>query len=121
MLACGRERVATPQPDADRDRRPTATPRPTPTARPAPSAAPAATPVVTPVPPGGVSDLCEPFLGFACGLGAGAYQPSAFEPALRFVLGDGWSTTLSERDIIALGRAEGALTIAGDITAIHPR
>jgi hypothetical protein len=72
------------------------------------------------VPPGGAADLCEPFLGFACGLGAGAYQPSAFEPAIRFVLGDGWSATLSERDIIALGRAEGALTIAGDITAIHP-
>jgi hypothetical protein len=86
--------------------------------RPAPTAAP--TPRTTPRPPGVAGDLCEPILGFACGLGAGTYEPSAFEPAVRFVLGDGWSTILSEPDIVALGRPEGVLTMAGTVSAVYP-
>jgi eukaryotic-like serine/threonine-protein kinase len=112
--------VATASPHPSRT--PTATARPTPTAQPTPTArqtpAPTPTAAVTPLPAGAAADLCEPFLGFACGLGAGAYEPSAFRPAIRFVLGDGWSTAVSEPDIIALERAEGELTIAAHLSAV---
>ena len=55
-----------------------------------------------------------------CGLGAGTYAPDGFRPAIQFRLGDGWSTTLSERDVISLGRAEGVLTFAGAIGSVFP-
>ena len=71
---------------ADRHARPTATPSPKPTAKPKPA------PTPTPKPrPGTVADVCEPFLGLACGLGKGTYEPSRFAPAVRFKLGDGWA------------------------------
>ena len=97
-------------------RTPVATARPTPTVRPTPRPTPiipTADPTATPRPAGVAADLCEPFLGFACGLGAGTYEPSAFEPAVRFVLDDGWSVVVSEPDIAVLARAEGVLTMAG--------
>jgi hypothetical protein len=111
--------VATASPRPTRTPAATARPtaRPTPTARPAP---PTATPRATPRPPGVAGDLCEPILGFACGLGAGTYEPSSFEPAVRFVLGEGWSTILSEPDIAALGRPEGVFTMAGSVSAVYP-
>jgi serine/threonine-protein kinase len=108
----------------------TARPTPTPTARPTPTAAPTAAPKPTPTsaPPaptpraaGSIGDLCEPMFGFACGLGAGMYQPATFEPGVSFRLGDGWSTTLREPDIISLSRPEGVLTLAGALTAVYPR
>ena len=103
--------------------------RPTiqPTARPTPTAAPTATPKPTPAPPaptpraaGSIGDLCEPMFGFACGLGAGMYQPATFEPGVSFRLGDGWSATLREPDIISLSRPEGVLTMAGTLAAVYP-
>jgi serine/threonine-protein kinase len=103
---------------------PVETPRPTPTAVPTPSPKPTPTPAPpkpTPRPPGSIGDLCEPVLGFACGLGAGTYQPAAFEPGVSFRLGDGWSTSLREPDIISLTRDEGTLTMAGTVTAVYPR
>jgi hypothetical protein len=105
---------------------PAATPRPTPTVRPSPkptarpTAAPKATPRITARPAGDTGDLCDPILGFACGLGAGRYEPSAFTPAIRFALGDGWSTVLAEHDIIVLGRDTGVLTFASGLTAVYP-
>jgi hypothetical protein len=59
--------------------------------------------------------------GFACGLGAGMYQPATFEPGVSFRLGGGWSTTLREPDIVSLSRDEGVLTLAGAVTAVYPR
>lgn len=58
--------------------------------------------------------------GFACGLGAGMYQPATFEPGVSFRLGDGWSATLREPDIISLSRPEGVLTMAGTLAAVYP-
>jgi serine/threonine-protein kinase len=112
--------VATTSPRPTRT--PLATPRPTPTVAPTPTLRPTPTagPTATPRPAGVAADLCEPFLGFACGLGAGTYEPSAFEPAVRFALDDGWSVVVSEPDIIALTRAEGVLTMAGAPTAVFP-
>jgi hypothetical protein len=107
-------------------RTPTPTARPTPTAhptlRPTPTPTAAATPAsrATPRPPGGTGDLCEPFLGFACGLGAGRYEPSVFTPAIRFALGDGWSTVLAEPDIMVLGRDQGMVTFASRLSAVYP-
>jgi serine/threonine-protein kinase len=104
-------------------RTPVATPRITPTPLPTPTPAPAATPKPAPPtarPAGNVGGLCEPIFGFPCGLGAGLYQPSGFEPTIRFRLGDGWSTTLAESDIIALGRDTGALTFASDPDTVYP-
>jgi serine/threonine-protein kinase len=100
--------------------RPTPTARPTPRATPTPVVTPAATPRATPRPPGVAADLCGPFLGFACGLDAGTYEPSAFAPPIRFALGDGWSVVVSEPDIIVLGRDAGVLTIASRISAVYP-
>jgi hypothetical protein len=100
------------------------TARPTPTAVPKPTAAPTPTPTPdpTPRPPaGGVNDLCDPILGFACGLDAGTYEPSRFTPPIRFVLKDGWSTSVWEADLITLERAEGALTFVGSVSTVYPR
>ena len=43
-----------------------------------------------------------------------------FSPAIRFALGDGWSTVLAEHDIIVLGRDTGVLTFASGLTAVYP-
>ena len=100
--------------------RPTATVRPTPKPTPRPTAAPTAAPRITARPAGDTGDLCDPILGFACGLGAGRYEPSGFTPAIRFALGDGWSTVLAEHDIIVLGRDTGVLTFASGLNAVYP-
>jgi len=116
--------VATTTPGTTRT--PAATARPTPTVRPTPqptarpTAVAKATPRITARPAGDTGDLCDPILGFACGLGAGRYEPSGFTPAIRFALGDGWSTVLAERDIIVLGRDTGALTFASGLSAVYP-
>ena len=114
--------TATPGPTATpaATARPTATVRPTPRPTPRPTAAPTAAPRITARPAGDTGDLCDPILGFACGLGAGRYEPSGFTPAIRFALGDGWSTVLAERDIIVLGRDAGVLTLASGLTAVYP-
>jgi serine/threonine-protein kinase len=100
------------------------TQRPTPTASPTPARTPTPTPPPTakptPIPAGKAGDLCDPIFGLPCGLGAGTYAPGGFEPAIRFRLGDGWSTTLSEPDVISLGREQGVLTFAGNVTAVYP-
>jgi serine/threonine-protein kinase len=113
--------IVSPSPKASRTPSPTATARPTP--KPTPTPAPTAKPTPTPLPAqptprlaGTVGDLCQPILGFPCGLGAGTYQPATFEPAVSFDLDDGWSTSLYEPDILSLDRAEGALTLAGAVT-----
>lgn len=112
---------ATPRPTLA----PTATPRPTPTPSPIPTATKAPKPTVvpksTPNPTrGGAADLCKPFLGFACGLDKGTYAPSTFAPAIRFVLGDGWSVATYEADLITLDRDQGVLTIASGISVVYP-
>jgi hypothetical protein len=110
---------ASPRPVAT----PIATPRPTPTPVPRPTAAPTPTPAPTPTQkprPGSGADLCDPILGFACRLDAGTYQPSRFAPEIRFVLGDGWSTSTWESDLIVLTRTEGNLTFAGTIAEVFP-
>jgi protein kinase-like protein len=117
-LAIGPTSSATARPTATPTARPTPTPAPTPTLKPTPTPAP---PAPTPRAAGSIGDLCEPLFGFACGLGAGMYQPATFEPGVSFRLGDGWSTTLRESDIISLSRPEGVLTMAGAVTAVYPR
>jgi tRNA A-37 threonylcarbamoyl transferase component Bud32 len=121
----GAAAILSPSPKASKTPTPTATARPTPKST--PTAAPTAKPTPTAPPPqptprqaGTVGDLCQPILGFPCGLGAGAYQPATFEPAVSFRLGDGWSTSLYEPDIVTLTRAEGGLTLAGAVTAVFP-
>ena len=108
--------------------KPTRTPRPT--ARPTPVAgrpadrrphADARSPSAATKPPArGARDLCDPILGFACGLEKGTYEPSRFEPPIRFKLRDGWSTSLWEADLIALGRQEGGLTFASGLLGVYP-
>jgi tRNA A-37 threonylcarbamoyl transferase component Bud32 len=118
----GTAAILSPSPKASRTPVPTATPRPTPrpTPTPAPTAKPTPAPVLaqpTPRQAGTLGDLCQPILGFPCGLGAGTYQPATFEPAVSFRLGDGWSTSLYEPDIVSLERDDGALTLAGSVAA----
>jgi hypothetical protein len=111
-----------PTPRATRTPTPTprTTPRPTPTPTPVPTARPIA-PKPTPKPPGGTSaNLCDPFLGIACGLDQGFYEPSKFAPAIRFELGRGWSDSVYETDLIALVRDEGDLTFASGIATVFP-
>ena len=95
--------------------RPTATPRPTvrPSATPrrTPSVAPAPTAQPTPRPPGAAADLCEPVLRPRA-ISGPAPMNLAFKPPIRFVLGDGWSASLVDPDIVALGRDAGIVTIA---------
>ncbi|MEA2611459.1 MAG: eukaryotic-like serine/threonine-protein kinase [Chloroflexota bacterium] len=107
-----------PTPSSAPTARPTATA--TPAATPTRTPKPTATPKPTPKPAGGVRDLCDPILGFACRLDAGAYEPSRFTPAIRFTLGSGWSASAWAADLIVLGRAEGNLTLASAITAVYP-
>jgi hypothetical protein len=121
----GTAAIVSPSPKATKTPSPTVTPRPTP--RPTPTPAPTAKPTPTPAPPqptprqaGTVGDLCQPILGFPCGLGAGLYQPATFHPTVSFRLGDGWSTSLYEADIVSLTRAEGGVTFAGAVTAVYP-
>ncbi|MEO8438144.1 MAG: protein kinase [Chloroflexota bacterium] len=108
---------------------PRTTPRPTPTPRPtaaltaAPTKAPRATPTPQPTPrraAGAARDLCDPILGFACGLEKGTYEPSRFQPPIRFPLGDGWSASMWQADLIGLGRAEGNLTFASAPINVYP-
>ncbi|MEP6639376.1 MAG: protein kinase [Chloroflexota bacterium] len=108
---------------------PRLTPKPTPTVRPTPVPTPIATeapkPTPTPTPTakraaGAARDLCDPILGFSCGLGKGTYEPSRFQPPVRFTLGEGWSTSTWGMDLIALGRPEGNLTFASGLTSVYP-
>jgi serine/threonine-protein kinase len=108
---------------------PLATPRPTPTLRPTPLPTPTAaatvsakpTPKRPPNTPGrGARDLCDPFLGIACGLDRGTYEPSKFAPPIRFVLGDGWSVSSSDSDGFTIDRTEGSMTFASAIAAVYP-
>ena len=98
--------------------RPTATARPAPTVQPTPSDRPAPTAKPTPRPPGAAADLCGPTLGLSCGLDPGTYEPSAFQPPIRFTLGAGWSTSLVDGEILSLERDAGILTIAGHVSTV---
>jgi len=102
---------------------PTPAPTPSPTAVPTPTPppTPVATPAPTALPAGEVSDLCEIFFDIPCGLGAGRYAPSRFEPAFDIELGEGWSNAVHGEDIITLTRAEGAVTFAGRIREVYPK
>lgn len=103
--------VATPTPEP--------TPRPTPTPSPTPPS-PTPTPAPTPVPAGDVADLCEIFFDIPCGLGAGRYAPSRFEPRFDIELGEGWSNAVHGEDIVALTRPEGTITFVGRIREVYP-
>jgi hypothetical protein len=67
-----------------------------------------------------VADVCDPILGFACGLGKGTYEPSRFSPSIRFTLGEGWGAAVYDSDLIALQRDSGTLTFASRIGAVYP-
>ena len=111
----------TPQPTRTPTPTQRPTPRATPTPTPTPSPKPPAVPKPTPKPPRGqAADLCEPFFGFACGLGKGRYQPSRFTPPIRFDLGTGWSTATSEANLLTLARDAGSLTIVSGIDRTYP-
>ncbi len=110
--------TATQRPTSTPD--PTVDPTPEPTASPGPSATPESTEAPPTVPPGRVADLCESFFGLPCGMGAGRYAPSRFEPAFDIKLGEGWSTALHESDLVALTREEGSMTFAADIAEVYP-
>ena len=97
--------------------RPTSTAVPKPTKEPEPTRAPDPTPRPA---AGGVNDLCDPILGFACPLDRGTYQPSRFAPPIRFVLREGWSTSIWEADLITLEHPEGTLTFAGAVSTVYP-
>jgi serine/threonine-protein kinase len=100
---------------------PTPSPQPTPTPSPNPTPAPKPTPKPPPnTPTRGARDLCDPFLGIACGLDPGTYEPSKFAPPAHFVLGAGWSVSVSEPDMFVLDRTEGSMTFASGITAVYP-
>ncbi len=101
----------------------TPTPQPTaaPTASPIPTVALKPTPKPPPnTPTRGTRDLCDPFLGIACGLDPGTYEPSKFTPPTHFVLGGGWSVSVSEPDMFVIDRTEGSMTFASAITAVYP-
>ena len=107
--------------------KPTRTPTPTPTPRPTavptvkPTKAPTPVPKATPKPVAGAArDLCDPIFGFACGLEKGTYTPSRFKPPILFKLRDGWSTSVSESDLIGLDRQEGGLTFASGLISVYP-
>ena len=105
---------------------PTRTPKPTPTPSPTPSPTPKPTPSATrtpsptPVAEGATADLCEVFFDIPCGLGAGRYAPSRFQPAFDIELGDGWSNAAHREDIVVLTRPEGTLTFAGGLRQVFP-
>jgi tRNA A-37 threonylcarbamoyl transferase component Bud32 len=120
----GATSVATVRPSAPAAAQAVVTAEPGPTAEPTPEpTAPAtATPTgePTPLPAGDVADLCEIFFEIPCGLGAGRYAPSRFSPAFDIELGDGWSNAAHTADTVALARAEGAMTFAGEIIEVYP-
>ena len=102
-----------------------ATPTPQPTSAPSKAPNPTLAPKPTPKPPPntptrGARDLCDPFLGIACGLDPGTYEPSKFAPPAHFVLGAGWSVSVSEPDMFVLDRTEGSMTFASGVTAVYP-
>jgi tRNA A-37 threonylcarbamoyl transferase component Bud32 len=99
---------------------PTATPEPTTELTPDPTATPGPTEALPTAPPGEVADLCEAFFGLPCGMGAGRYTPSRFEPAFDIELGEGWSTSVHESDLVALTRDEGSMTFAADVAEVYP-
>ncbi len=112
---------ATMTPRPTRTPTPTARPTPVPVVKPTTAAKPTPVPKATPkAAAGAVRDLCDPILGFACGLERGTYEPSRFEPPIRFKLRDGWSTSLWVADLITLGRQEGGLTVASRLTGVYP-
>ena len=120
----GATSVATVRPSAPAAAQAVVTAQSEPTAEPTPEpTAPAtATPTdaPTPLPAGDVADLCEIFFDIPCGLGAGRYAPSRFSPAFDIELGDGWSNAAHTADTVALARAEGAMTFAGEIIEVYP-
>jgi hypothetical protein len=67
-----------------------------------------------------VADLCETFFDIPCGLAAGRYAPSRFEPAFDIELADGWSNAIHRGDLVSLVREEGAMTFAGPIREVYP-
>ena len=102
-------------------RTPTPTPRPTAVPTVKPTKAPTPVPKATPKPAAGAArDLCDPILGFACGLEKGTYTPSRFEPPILFKLRDGWSTSVWASDVIGLDRQEGGLTFASGLISVYP-
>ena len=119
----GRIAVASASPRPSRTPQPTPRPTPIPTPAPTPTPAPRATssapPTARPA-SGNVLDLCEPFLGFACGLDKGTYEPARFTPPIRFDLGGGWSAAAAGATLISLTRVDGVLTIASGITTVYP-
>ena len=102
-------------------RTPTPTPRPTAIPTVKPTKAPTPIPKATPKPAAAAArDLCDPILGFACGLEKGTYTPSRFEPPILFKLRDGWSTSVWQSDLIGLDRQEGGLTFASSLVSVYP-
>jgi hypothetical protein len=99
---------------------PSVDPTRSPTADPSPAASPGRTQAPRTPPPGRVADLCESFFGLPCGLGAGRYAPSRFEPAFDIKLGKGWSNALHEADLVTLIRDQGLMTFASGITEVYP-
>jgi eukaryotic-like serine/threonine-protein kinase len=113
--------LATTTPDPTRTPVPTARPASTPVAKPSTAPDPTPAPRATPRPAAkGSHDLCDPILGFACGLEKGTYDPSRFEPAIRFKLRDGWSASMWQPDLIALRREQGAVTFASGLISVYP-
>ena len=102
---------------------PTVDPKPTPEPTPEPTTAETAAPTaeLTPLPAGDVADLCEIFFDIPCGLGAGRYAPSRFDPAFDIELGEGWSNAAHAADTVALTRGEGVMTFAGGVVEVYPR
>jgi serine/threonine-protein kinase len=91
---------------------PTATPTADPTATPAPT--------TRPRPATSAADLCESFFAIPCGLGAGTYAPSRFEPMFEIDLGPGWSSAMHEAGLVALTRETGAMTFSAGVTEVDP-
>ena len=112
--------IATATPKPTRTPRPTVKPTPVPTVKPTTAPKPTPIPKANTKPAAGARDLCDPIFGFACGLEKGTYDPSRFEPPIRFKLRGGWSTELWEADLIALGRQEGGLTFASHLLGVYP-
>jgi eukaryotic-like serine/threonine-protein kinase len=91
-----------------------------PSTTPAPGT-PTPVPLRTPRPPTGrLADLCEPFFGFACGVGPGRVEPTAFQPTVRFTLEEGWSVAELDRRLLTLVRDEGWLTLASALDGTFP-
>ncbi len=92
---------------------PTSTPRIKPTPKPTP--APTPKPALAPA-----NDVCDPFFGFACGLDPGVYQPTAFRPAIRFTVADGWSVASIDPSLMALQHDTGVLTVTSGVDRVYP-